>query len=109
MPRRPGRPTPLPSPPTWTLSEAQCKAALAAHPPPKPPADGGACRDLETEWLGTDANGRDIVARLFYGFRISVLFGLILAAVSSVVGAAFGSAEGAWPGCAFSSGHGTSV
>src|SRR5437763_15497311 len=54
-------PTPVPSPPTWTLSVAQCKAALAAHPPRKAPADGGTCRDLEPEWPGTDANGRDLV------------------------------------------------
>ncbi len=91
-------PTPVPSPPTWTLSLAQCKAALAAHPPPKPPADGGTCHDLEYNWLGTDANGRDVVARLFYGFRISVLFGLILASVSSVIGVAAGAAQGYFGG-----------
>jgi microcin C transport system permease protein len=34
------------------------------------------CRDLEYNWLGTDDQGRDVVARLIYGFRISVLFGL---------------------------------
>jgi microcin C transport system permease protein len=91
-------PTPVPSPPTWTLSQAQCKAALAAHPPPKPPADGGTCRDLEPEWLGTDANGRDVTARLFYGFRISVLFGLILAILSSVIGVAAGAVQGYFGG-----------
>ena len=91
-------PTPVPSPPTWTLSLAQCKAALAAHPPAKPPADGGTCHDLEYNWLGTDANGRDVVARLFYGFRISVLFGLILASVSSVIGVAAGATQGYFGG-----------
>jgi microcin C transport system permease protein len=91
-------PTPFPSPPTWTLTQAQCKAALAAHPLKHPPADGGSCRDLEPEWLGTDANGRDVVARLFYGFRISVLFGLILAGVSSVVGVAAGAVQGYFGG-----------
>ncbi len=91
-------PTPVPSPPTWTLSQAQCKAALAAHPKRKPLADGGTCRDLEMNWLGTDANGRDVVARLFYGFRISVLFGLILAGVSSVVGVAAGAVQGYFGG-----------
>jgi microcin C transport system permease protein len=91
-------PTPLPSPPTWSLSEAQCKVALATHPTAKPPADGGSCRDLEPEWLGTDAVGRDVVARLFYGFRISVLFGLILAVVSSVVGVAAGAVQGYFGG-----------
>jgi microcin C transport system permease protein len=91
-------PTPVPSPPTWWLSKAQCQAALAAHPPTKPPADGGSCRDLEPEWLGTDANGRDVVARLFYGFRISVLFGLILASLSSVIGVAAGAVQGYFGG-----------
>ena len=35
-----------------------------------------AARDIEWNWLGTDDQGRDVVARLIYGFRISVLFGL---------------------------------
>jgi microcin C transport system permease protein len=91
-------PTPVPSPPTWSLSQAQCKAALAAHPPKTPPKDGDYCRYLEPEWLGTDAVGRDVVARLFYGFRISVLFGLILAGVSSVVGVAAGAVQGYFGG-----------
>ena len=42
------------------------------------------CWKLEPLWLGSDQDGHDIVARLIYGFRISVLFGLILAGVSSV-------------------------
>jgi microcin C transport system permease protein len=37
-------------------------------------------------WLGTDDQGRDLLARLIYGFRISVLFGLVLTLASSVVG-----------------------
>ncbi len=45
-------------------------------------------------WLGTDDQGRDVVARLIYGFRISVLFGLVLTVVSSMVGIA----AGAWQG-----------
>ncbi len=45
-------------------------------------------------WLGTDDQGRDVVARLIYGFRISVLFGLVLTIVSSMVGIA----AGAWQG-----------
>ena len=42
------------------------------------------CGDLEYNWLGTDDQGRDVVARLIYGFRISVLFGLTLTIISSV-------------------------
>ncbi len=91
-------PTPVPSPPTWALTPEQCKAALAAHPLKNPPPGGGGCRDLEPMWLGTDAQGRDVVARLFYGFRISVLFGLILAGVSSVIGVAAGAVQGYFGG-----------
>ena len=79
-------------------SAMQGGARREAHPPKQPAADGGSCRDLEPEWLGTDADGRDVVARLFYGFRISVLFGLILAGVSSVVGVAAGAVQGYFGG-----------
>ena len=34
-------------------------------------------RHLEYNWLGTDDQGRDVLARLIYGFRVSVLFGLV--------------------------------
>ncbi len=94
-------PTPFPSPPTWWLSKAQCKTAIATEVERgviKPPPDGGTCRDLEPEWLGTDADGHDVVARLIYGFRISVLFGLILAGVSSVVGITAGATQGYFGG-----------
>ncbi|MDO5531790.1 ABC transporter permease [Sutterella sp.] len=50
-----------------------------------------------SNWLGTDDQGRDILARLVYGFRLSVLFGLSLAAVSSVIGIAAGLVQG-WYG-----------
>ena len=49
-------------------------------------------------WLGTDQDGHDIVARLIYGFRISVLFGLILAGVSSVIGVFAGAVQGYFGG-----------
>ena len=93
-------PTPFPSPPTWLLTEAQCKTALAAEAQRRnaPPPVDGSCRDLEPEWLGTDGDGHDVVAQLLYGFRISVLFGLILAGVSSVVGVAAGAVQGYFGG-----------
>ena len=56
------------------------------------------CRDLEWNWLGTDDQGRDVVARLIYGFRISVLFGLILCGISSVIGIAAGAMQGYFGG-----------
>lgn len=59
-------------------------------PAPSPPTT--------ENWLGTDDQGRDVVARLIYGFRISVLFGLILTIVSSIVGVAAGLAQGFYGG-----------
>ena len=49
-------------------------------------------------WLGTDAAGRDIVARLLYGFRISVYFGLALTLVGTVLGIAIGAIQGYFGG-----------
>ena len=48
--------------------------------------------------LGTDDQGRDVVARLIYGFRISVLFGLALTIFSSIVGVAAGAVQGYFGG-----------
>lgn len=45
-------------------------------------------------WLGTDDQGRDVLARLIYGFRISVLFGLTLTIGSSIIGIAAGAIQG---------------
>jgi microcin C transport system permease protein len=89
-------PTPAPSAPTWLLETSQCKAvADKSLDPPKPDAT---CRDLEWNWLGTDDQGRDVVARLIYGFRISILFGLILAGISSVIGITAGAVQGYFGG-----------
>ncbi len=49
-------------------------------------------------WLGTDDQGRDVLARLIYGFRLSVLFGLILTALSAVIGIAAGAVQGYFGG-----------
>lgn len=51
-----------------------------------------------TNWLGLDDQGRDVVARIIYGFRISVLFGLILTALASVIGIAAGAVQGYFGG-----------
>jgi len=48
--------------------------------------------------LGTDDQGRDVMARLIYGFRISVLFGLTLTIISSMVGIAAGAVQGYFGG-----------
>ncbi|MFP6711013.1 MAG: ABC transporter permease [Rhodospirillales bacterium] len=59
-------------------------------PAPSPPS--------AQNWLGTDDQGRDVVARLIYGFRISVLFGLILTFFSSIIGVAAGAVQGYFGG-----------
>ncbi|MGQ9366742.1 ABC transporter permease [Azospirillum sp. ST 5-10] len=59
-------------------------------PAPAPPS--------ADNWLGTDDQGRDVVARLIYGFRISVLFGLTLTILSSIVGVAAGAVQGYFGG-----------
>jgi microcin C transport system permease protein len=59
-------------------------------PAPSPPST--------ENWLGTDDAGRDVVARLIYGFRISVLFGLTLTIASSFIGVAAGAVQGYFGG-----------
>ncbi|MER5028759.1 ABC transporter permease [Pantoea anthophila] len=49
-------------------------------------------------WLGTDANGGDVLARLLYGTRISLLFGLLLTLLSSVIGIVVGAVQGYFGG-----------
>lgn len=49
-------------------------------------------------WLGTDDQGRDVLARVIYGFRISVLFGLSLTFLSSIIGILAGAVQGYFGG-----------
>ena len=49
-------------------------------------------------WLGTDDRGRDVLARLIYGFRVSVLFGLALTVIGVVVGVLTGAIQGFYGG-----------
>ncbi len=48
--------------------------------------------------IGTDDQGRDVAARVIYGFRISLLFGLILTIISSIIGIAAGAVQGYYGG-----------
>jgi microcin C transport system permease protein len=59
-------------------------------PAPSPPTS--------ENWLGTDDQGRDVLARLIYGFRISVLFGLTLTLFSSLIGVIAGGTQGYFGG-----------
>ena len=59
-------------------------------PAPAPPS--------ARHWLGTDDQARDVLARVFYGFRISVLFGLVLTLLSSIIGIAAGAVQGYFGG-----------
>jgi len=56
------------------------------QPVPSPP-DG-------TNYLGTDDRGRDVLARLLYGFRLSVIFAFILTAIGTVIGIITGALQG---------------
>jgi microcin C transport system permease protein len=87
-------PTAAPSAPTWLLKDEQCKTVAVR----KTGRDDAGCRDLEKNWLGTDDGGRDVLARIIYGFRISVLFGLLLAVISSVIGILAGAIQGYFGG-----------
>ena len=60
------------------------------QPVPTPPS--------ARHWLGTDDVSRDVLARLIYGFRLSVLFGFALTAISSVIGVLVGAVQGFFGG-----------
>tara|TARA_Y100000590_G_scaffold470576_1_gene666519 strand:- start:4859 stop:5893 length:1035 start_codon:yes stop_codon:yes gene_type:complete len=59
-------------------------------PVPSPPT--------KKNWLGTDDQARDVVARLLYGFRISILFGITLTFFSMVIGVSAGAVQGYFGG-----------
>jgi len=81
-------PTPFPAAPSWSFElEERCSMLPGG-------VDDPDCSVWNWNWLGTDDQGRDVLARIIYGFRISVLFGLILTAASSVIGIAAGAVQG---------------
>ena len=85
-----GRCLGFPARPSWAASGELCEA----------PADQIARFQQfgNRNWLGTDDQGRDVLARTIYGFRVSVLFALILTTLSSVVGIAAGAFQGYFGG-----------
>ena len=65
----------------------------------RPPTSSRAITAIgNRNWLGTDDQGRDVLARLIYGFRISVLFGLLLTILSSIIGVTAGAVQGYFGG-----------
>ena len=85
-------PRPAPSPPALQLTREQACAKYPAG------VEDTNCNFGNLNWMGTDDQGRDVVARLIYGFRISVAFGLILTFVSSLIGMAAGAVQGYFGG-----------
>jgi len=81
-----------PTPPFWLMGgEERC----SGYP------DGAAdpnCNWHNLNWLGTDDQARDVFARVIYGFRISVLFGLALTICSAIVGVSAGAVQGYFGG-----------
>ena len=61
-----------------------------AVPAPAPPS--------KKNWLGTDDQARDVLARLIYGFRISILFGFTLTFFSMLIGVTAGAIQGYFGG-----------
>lgn len=84
-------PMAFPVKPTWLLTDKDCELAVEKG---FRPCDAS----LEWNWLGTDDQGRDVVARIIYGFRISVLFGLVLTVFSTIIGVSAGAVQGYFGG-----------
>ncbi|RVM06954.1 ABC transporter permease [Sinorhizobium meliloti] len=81
-----------PTPPFWLMSEEE---RCSAYPQG---ADDPGCIAGNLNWLGTDDQARDVMARMIYGFRISVLFGLALTIASAVIGVSAGAVQGYFGG-----------
>jgi microcin C transport system permease protein len=76
----------------WPLVHYHYRTVAWDLPTPAPSAPDTA------HWLGTDDQARDVVARLIYGFRISVLFGFVLTLLSAMIGVAAGAIQGYFGG-----------
>lgn len=81
-----------PTPPFWMMEGGEaCSAYPLGDEDPN-------CTLGNMNWLGTDDQARDVAARVIYGFRISMLFGLILTAASAVIGVTSGAVQGYFGG-----------
>ncbi|MBP2548435.1 microcin C transport system permease protein [Neorhizobium galegae] len=81
-----------PTAPFWLMgAEERCSAYPQGASDPN-------CTLGNLNWLGTDDQARDVTARLIYGFRISVLFGLALTVCSALIGVTAGAIQGFFGG-----------
>ena len=80
----------FPSPPPWASNAEFCET------PPEQLARYN--KFWNTNWIGLDNQGRDVLARVIYGFRISVLFGIILTILTSIIGITAGAVQGYFGG-----------
>ncbi|MFQ5972156.1 MAG: ABC transporter permease [Alphaproteobacteria bacterium] len=76
----------------WPLIPYSFDTPVSNLPTPAPSSP------TRQNWLGTDDQARDVVARLIYGYRISVLFGLTLTIFASMIGIAAGAVQGYYGG-----------
>ncbi|MCC2688531.1 MAG: peptide transporter permease [Rhizobiaceae bacterium] len=85
-------PEAAPAKPSWMYDEeTRCQRYPAGVDDPN-------CTIGNWNWLGTDDQARDVFARVLYGFRISVLFGLVLTLGSAVLGVSAGAVQGYFGG-----------
>ncbi|MEO0635182.1 MAG: ABC transporter permease [Pseudomonadota bacterium] len=87
-----GLPISAPTKPSWMWETEELCAPYPLG------VDDPQCTIWNWNWLGTDDQARDVLARIIYGFRISVLFGLILTLASAVIGVAAGAVQGYFGG-----------
>ncbi len=85
-------PEAAPAKPSWMYTkEERCGRYMQG-------VDDPACTPGNWNWLGTDDQARDVLSRVIYGFRISVLFGLILTGASALIGVSAGAIQGYFGG-----------
>ncbi len=85
-------PEAAPAKPSWMYdTETRCARYFMG-------VDDPGCSVGNWNWLGTDDQARDVLARIIYGFRISVLFGLVLTLASAVIGVSAGAVQGYFGG-----------
>ncbi len=77
---------------TWPLVPYGYRTVITDLPEPAP------SKPSTQNWLGTDDQARDVVARVIYGFRLSLLFGFTLTAIATVIGIVAGAVQGYFGG-----------